>query len=416
LSGARYTSVAIVLHWAIAAAIVGNFALGLWMHEAIDEAQNRARIIDAYQLHKSIGLSILILSLFRLAWRLLHRPPPFPAGMPRWQKTVASTTHWLFYALMIAIPLSGWLYVSTQWRDGAPLNVPTLWFGLFEIPHLFGLDEAGLETRQTLAALTGESHEILAFGTMALLVLHVGAALKHHFVNRDETLERMLPLPASTEDRGTARGRRWIIFGGSLLIVLAVAAALASLFMPSRDSSRTEGVQIRSTADGWLVDPDNSEIAFSGEHAGKTFRGHFTRWRADLQLRPDDPTASHIGATIHTGSATDGVRLHDRTLPEAEWFDVANHPTASFQATAITPNGENQFRIAGVLEIKNNAIEVPNLVLTLQPDQATITGQLIIDRADADLGMESDPRGEWVSRRIEVEVMVTAVPREAPKT
>ncbi|MDZ7784524.1 MAG: YceI family protein [Halioglobus sp.] len=108
------------------------------------------------------------------------------------------------------------------------------------------------------------------------------------------------------------------------------------------------------------------------------------------------------------------MRLHDRTLPEAEWFDVANHPTASFRATAITPSGDNQFRIAGVLEIKNNAIEVPHLVLTLQPDQATITGQLMIDRADADLGMESDPRGEWVSRQIKVDVEVTATPRQEP--
>src|SRR5262245_39321595 len=132
----RYTAVAIILHWTIATAIVINFALGLWMHEAIDRPGSVARAIASYQLHKSIGLTVLALTFVRLGWRLTHKPPPFPAAMPRWEKIVAKGTHWAFYALLIFIPLSGWLYVSTQWRHDAPLNVPTLWFGLFKVPHL----------------------------------------------------------------------------------------------------------------------------------------------------------------------------------------------------------------------------------------------------------------------------------------
>jgi len=269
---ARYTAVAIALHWVIAAAIVGNFALGLWMHEAIDAAQHPSRVVEAYQVHKSLGLTVLILSLFRLAWRLLHRPPPLPNSLSAGQKFIAGATHWLFYALMIALPLSGWLYVSTQWRDGAPLNVPTLWFGLFEVPHLLGLDQATLDARQDLAAVTGETHELLAFGTMGLLLLHVGAALKHQFVDRDGILGRILPaLPRAT---GTTPARRWLI-PGALVTVLAALAALVSLVLSPNDGSWTDGVHITATAEGWIIDPDNSEIAFEGVHAGKRFRGHF---------------------------------------------------------------------------------------------------------------------------------------------
>ncbi|MGH6949533.1 MAG: cytochrome b, partial [Vitreimonas sp.] len=143
MSGAtqRYTAVAVVLHWAIASAIGLMIPLGFWMHDQSEHGASGDGLFRAYQLHKSIGLTVLALSLVRLGWRLMHPPPPLPQHMPAWERFAAKATHWGFYVLMIALPLSGWTYVSAGWsiHDDEPLLITTRWFGLFVVPHLFGL-------------------------------------------------------------------------------------------------------------------------------------------------------------------------------------------------------------------------------------------------------------------------------------
>ena len=113
---ARYSAVAITLHWLIAGLVIGNIVLGVWMHEAIDTVASRGLAVGAYQLHKSLGLSILALLALRLVWRLRHRPPPLPEAISRRQKRLAIGVHRCFYLLMLLVPLTGWLFVSTQWR------------------------------------------------------------------------------------------------------------------------------------------------------------------------------------------------------------------------------------------------------------------------------------------------------------
>jgi cytochrome b561 len=191
----RYTNTAIVLHWLIAAAILFMIPLGFWMHRAILDPADRALAYKAFQFHKSLGLTILALSLLRLAWRFTHAPPPLPAPMPAWEKLAARTAHWLFYVLMIAMPLTGWLYVSTGWslQYGVYLNVPTVWFGLFQIPHLPFFENAADAARKAGAVATLATHWALAWGAVALIALHVAAALKHQFVDRDETMAHMAP-------------------------------------------------------------------------------------------------------------------------------------------------------------------------------------------------------------------------------
>lgn len=417
----RYTAVAIVLHWAIAAAIIANLLLGWWMRGAIETAETQARAIAAFQLHKSLGLTILVLSLLRLAWRLFHPPPALPAAMPGWERFAAKAAHWAFYGLMVAIPLSGWLYVSTQWRGLAPLNVPTLWFGLFEVPHLFGLSEMARELRQTFAGFAFDAHFYLAWGMAVLLVLHVAAALKHHFVNRDEVLANMLPLVKAPNQPVSARDwpRRMALMTGTALILIAAAAfSLAVFRTPGAavagataigDLPPSEGTESAATA--WSVSPD-SEIIFSGENAGVPFKGRFTRWRAGIQFDPENPAGSSITAVIETGSASDGDPLHEETLPQAEWFDVANHPTATFRSTAIRARGDGGYDLEGTLRIKDREIRVSPLNLTLAGDQLAIAGRTLISRREANLGMESDPDAIYVSGEIAVDVRMTA--RRAP--
>ena len=169
--GRRYSSVAIAFHWTIAALILVNLAIGL-LHDAF-------KGVPLMPLHKSIGLTVLVLSIARLGWRLGHPAPALPAGIPGWQRGLAGLTHAALYALMILMPLTGWWFVSAATKKN-PLD----WFGLFPIPYLPVTAGGGL---------THEAHEILGWAMLALIVLHVGGALKHHLIDRDTILLRMVP-------------------------------------------------------------------------------------------------------------------------------------------------------------------------------------------------------------------------------
>ncbi len=193
----RYSYVAMALHWAIAALIIAAAAIGLWMVDAIKQPDTQATAFQAYQLHKSLGLTILVLSLARLAWRLINPPPPMPAHMNAFSRFAAHSAHWLFYGFMIAMPLLGWAMVSAS-----PYGLPTIVFGLFEWPHIAPLTT--MEDKAAVEAAAKTAHRLMGYGFLALLGVHVAAALKHQFIDRDGLLARMLPLaPGRRTDQDT---------------------------------------------------------------------------------------------------------------------------------------------------------------------------------------------------------------------
>lgn len=169
----RYTRVAIALHWTIAVLLVTNLGIGLLMDDLPD---------GIVPIHKSIGMLVLLLSLVRLGWRIGHRPPPLPASVKPWEKGLAHAVHWIFYAFMIFIPLSGWIFTSAS-----PKRHPLTFFGLFGLPYF------PVPQEKAISHVWHDRHETVAYLMLALLVLHVGAALKHRFLDRDRTLDRMLP-------------------------------------------------------------------------------------------------------------------------------------------------------------------------------------------------------------------------------
>jgi cytochrome b561/polyisoprenoid-binding protein YceI len=447
MSAQRYTAVAIVLHWAIALAIAGMIALGWWMGDALEESATQAQAIAAFQLHKSIGLTVLLLSLARLGWRLANPPPPLPAGMKPWERLVASATHWAFYFVIIAMPLTGWLYVSTGWssHDDRPLEVPTLFFGLFQVPHLFGLAHLAEDARAALSELFENFHSKLAWGAIVLTALHVGAALKHHVLDKDDVLTRMVPglkpLGGGANVEATPAGRAPALIAGFAAILIAALAALwlfthpptgvsappAEVMHTHEDSAEHEGEveshqsELHEHADehtaipaspgappSWRVERAASSIAFTGAHAGVPFEGRFTRWSADIRFDPAKLDASFAHVTIETASAADGVALHDQTLPGAEWFNAARHPTASFRTTSIHAH-DGAYEAHGVLTIKGHAIETElPFTLRIDGDRALMDGTASISRRAADLGMGSDPDAEYVSADIGVRVHVEA--------
>ncbi|MCF3946635.1 MULTISPECIES: cytochrome b [Acidiphilium] len=179
----RYTLVAIILHWIIAFDIILLVVLGVVMVQLPMSLETRFAL---FQLHKSIGITVLFLVLLRIAWRIFHPAPPLPARIPRAQRLAAHGMHYLLYALMFWIPLTGWLVLSVS-----SLKLPFRLYGIVDWPDLpvFGLLKRGHAAESAVAVL----HVYGAWIIVAAVGLHVLAALRHQFVERDEVLQRMLP-------------------------------------------------------------------------------------------------------------------------------------------------------------------------------------------------------------------------------
>ncbi len=191
----RYTTVAITLHWVLAILVLSMIPIGWWMGDAILVKETRAQALEIFPLHKATGMTILALTVMRLLWRLSHKPPPLPQAMQAWEQTVARATHWMFYALLLAMPLSGWIYSSAGYSEAFRtfINVPVTWFGLFTVPEFPGVSTQPDEARKAIGLTAVFIHSKLAWVMLTLAGLHVAAALKHHFVNKDDVLTRMLP-------------------------------------------------------------------------------------------------------------------------------------------------------------------------------------------------------------------------------
>lgn len=181
----RYGRVAIALHWLIAILVIANIALGLYFPDLPNSDASKFALT---QLHKSIGLTVLVLSLLRLGWRLVHPVPPLPATLHPALKWLAHATHYILYFLIIAIPLSGWALVSDS-----PLGLPTMYFGWFEWPHIPFIADMTRAQKHASIGIFDSTHIVLAWSAIVLVPLHVAAALFHQFVRRDDVLLRMLP-------------------------------------------------------------------------------------------------------------------------------------------------------------------------------------------------------------------------------
>ena len=240
-----------------------------------------------------------------------------------------------------------------------------------------------------------------------LFVLHMAAALKHHF-NRDRVLTQMLPaLPApdGSASPPDEPSRRAILRTGAGLIFAALVALGYVLWRGpvTSGADAIAGGTLSSVTGSWIVDPSSS-IGFSGSHAGNDFHGKFARWSADIRYNAAAPESSTITASIETGSAADGVPLHEETLPQAEWFNVAKYPKAEFKATRVSADGA----IEGTLTIKDRPLPVRGLKATVEKGVLHIIGKVDIVRKDADLGQESDASGDYVSLKIGVDISVIA--------
>ncbi len=388
-ASSRYTGIAIALHWAMAALLV----FMIWLGWNMDE--NEAR----YQLHKSIGITILFLALARLAWRFANPPPPLPDGMPALEKTASHAVHIAFYALMIGIPLGGWFMVSVS-----PFQVSTVLYGVLSWPHLPFTE--GLISKD-LYEIVEFMHGKGAWAIIGLLALHVAGAVKHEFGPEDGVFKRMIPglfgkaNPPALPARGVL-----FAFGGSLALFTAIAATslIGAGTANSAAPPASAAGPATTIASNWIVDYEASEITFAGLHDGNAFTGEFEAWTADVAFDPDALAAAKVRVVVDTRSAKTGKKLYDDSLKAREWFNTAEFPEAIIELSEFTPSASG-YEATATLALKGKPVSVPlRFTLDIDGDKATLDGSAVFSRKALDLGQASDASASWVADEVTVTV------------
>ena len=404
----RYSTGAIVLHWLIALLLAGELALGFTM-------PRDASGFELYQLHKSIGIAILLLSLGRLGWRLTHpRPMASEGGIAG---VLAKSVHALFYAFMILMPLTGWAIVSS-----ASLDVPTMLFGVIPWPHL--------PISESMNGTFSEAHELIAFGGIGLFVLHVAGALRHHFMMHDGLLGRMAPggKPATA----LALAAAVLLLGGGVYAAIGPRAeeehdhatdhgpgnedhphadgdtapggddAMAAgdeehdhsthdhgeegeeESADEADAPEAEETAAAATPAGpppkWTIQPGGS-LRFTAQNAGSAINGSFSSWSGNIAFDPENPETANIAITVQLGSASLSDATQEGMLKGADFFSVSSFPSATWRSTSVTALGGNRYRANGTLSLKGaSKPQTVNFTLAGTGNRRSVTGSATIDR------------------------------------
>lgn len=418
----RYSTVAIVLHWLIAAAIIFQVILAWRMDGRTPQG------FALIQLHKSVGISILLLSLARLAWRLTHRPPPMPASMATWERWLAKVAHVGLYVIMIGMPITGWIMVSTS-----RIQVPTLLFGTVPWPHFPGLAHLVGPAKTAWNSFGHTGHEVLAWGAYVLIALHVAGALKHQLFSRDEpVLAHMAP--------GAEPGR-W--FDPRLIAILVVAlgvAAAAQTIRPATQASKplppppavevaaveapvapapapvevaamTPAAQAPAEASIWTVN-QGSTLGFTTTWGGQAIEGRFDRWSADIRFSPEALDKSKVSVSIDLASAVTGDSQRDESLKGGDWFDTASHAKATFTATKFEKTGTDRYVANGQLTLRgvSRPARLP-FRLQIEGDKARVSGVTSLDRTAFGVGQGEWTKTDQIPADVKVNVNLTATRR-----
>jgi len=334
-AAASWSAPAKFFHWLIAALILVQVGLGI---AAVMWRLSPTKL-NLFVWHKSTGMQILALVALRVLWRLSHAVPALPADTPPWERAAAHTSHFLLYVLLVAVPLSGWVIASAS---GIPFSI----YWRIPLPAIVAVDKPVADT----AALV---HLGLIIAFAAVLVVHVGAALRHHFVKRNDVLSRMLP---------------WVL----LLVVLPVGAA------------------------DWRMDAAASRLDFAATFEKTPAAGVFKQFDTRLAFDGDTPAGGKLQVAIRVSSADMSNAEVNKAIAGPEWFDFARYPEAMFQSADIRRVDGNRYLARGTLTLKGmqRPVEVP-FTWTPAPDASTMEGEFTVQRSAFAIGT-----GEWADTSV----------------
>lgn len=394
----HYTPLAKWLHWLIAALIVVQYLL----IELAERAEHASQIVKQLGLianHKSVGITILLIALVRLIYRVSSQQPALPKSMPSWQIKASNFSHTLLYLLLFSLPITGWLMSSAS-------AYTVSWFNLFALPDFINPDEQAADLLATI-------HTRLADALMVIAALHIGAAIKHHFIDKDTVLIRMLS-KGSLALAIMALVVSLIFLGGlrpnkpihqNQASTSATSIPKAPEVSQAKDS---KGIETQSDLPIWDIDYSKSHIKFTGEQAGAPFTGTWQQWEGKLQFNADNLEQSTFDVSIDISSVFSNDEERDSTMKSSEFFDVLQFPKARFQASDFIATAHG-FTARGLLTIKSLS-HPTELDFTIQQNaqKITLTGEATLERHQWNIGTGDWADPTWVGSTVDVDIVVEA--------
>jgi len=403
-SADRYGGVARFFHWSIAALIVLQFVLAQ-LGDLAEEDGERLRQLALLANHKSVGMTVLLLATLRIAWRFVSTPPSLPSAMPAWQRTVSFCSHGSLYVLLFALPITGWLMSSAS-------AYSVSWFGLFTWPDL-------VEPSKPLLDVLRSTHGILAKLLFVVALIHIGAALKHHLVDRDDVLKRMSSTLSYALSLGIVVIGTWSLTdvgrsaagiddaGG--IVLAADTAATGDASNQSSGSAASGGETVTTpAANPWAVDYEASYIEFTAEQAGAPFTGRWTRWTADMRFSDDALDTSVFDVRIRVDGVSTDDEERDSTLQDPEFFDAESWPVVRFRTGPIRKDGDAYVSDSS-LSVKGRETPVTfRFEIAEDGRRRELTGSARLDRLALDVGTGEWSDTSWIGQYVDVEVLVVA--------
>ncbi|MBP7721097.1 MAG: cytochrome b/b6 domain-containing protein [Alphaproteobacteria bacterium] len=389
-------------HWILAILILWLLSVGFAM-VGIPPGPDKFWV---YALHKSFGILILVLMIGRVLWRQISpRPGPLPTHKT-WEDTLAKIVHFALYACIFLMPLSGWIMSSAG-------GFPAEFFGLFSLPAIVPKNEAIFE-------FTRNVHGFVAWTILALLVLHFAGAFKHHFIDKDETLQRM-----TSRKVGLYWGVLFVLVAGFLWTSPVAIGLLRddgkseansitdeSSGKEVRDEELKRSIQALDDSDTWLIDMGASSIRFEATQSGEKFEGGFKNFGGKIIFDQSKLDEAYADIWIDITSIETGSGDRDGQAKSADWFDTSKFPRAQFVADSFSKTGPNQYLARGALTIRDQVVLV-ELPFTLQVREspegqaALMEGVITLNRLDFGIG-----QGQWQSTQTignEVKISITVV-------
>lgn len=400
-SATSYGWLAQLLHWSVAALIVTQFVLGKLAERAADDGSKLTQLALLAN-HKSVGITILMLALLRVGWRFIAPPPALPTAMPGWQILASKLSHGLLYILIFALPVTGWLMSSAS-------AYTVSWFNLFELPDLVA-PSTGL--KETLL----DAHHLLAETLFVLAAVHIIAALKHHFVDKDDILRRMISPTSLGVFAVLLLATLWSFATIDTKKPAASAAVVVPRSLPAETQERRQTAVIESDSNSnerilpaWDIDYAASRIEFTAEQAGAKFTGVWPLWRAEMFFAEEALAQSAFDVLVDVTKVDSRDAERDATLMEPEWFHAEKFPQARFVTSEFKENPDGSFTATATLSIKGLGVPVQfDFTIDDSARKTTLNGTVRLDRLALQVGTGEWTDLEWIGQYVDVQVHVEA--------
>ena len=397
---AGYHPVSRALHWTVAGMVVLQFVLAR-LAENAEQTDSTLRQLALLANHKSVGITILALVVIRLLWRRKAPPPALPPTMDQWQVLASRISHWTLYALLLLLPISGWLMSSAS-------AYSVSWFNLLQLPDLVAPNDTLEDTLERI-------HETLAVTLLIVAGIHVLAAIKHAVIDKDGVLSGMSSTLSITLGALILGAGIWTLgtAGSSSPGAAQPIPTADSHLLDDMSGDVSDGAPVAAAGNSrlpeWQIDYADSYIRFTGDQAGASFDGEWQDWSASMRFDAEQLDDSFFDVTIRTMAVETGDDDRDSTIVGAEWFDTANYPEAHYRTSSFTALGNVGFTAEGQLIVKDSAADVA-LEFTVQREgeRRILMGFARVERLALGLGTGEWEDTTWVSNEVTVSVRVAA--------